>query len=514
MMQQRAEHYLELSESPSPSVDFSIEGIQVYIMQILCLVCLGRGARAWMKVGAAIRIVQGLELHMEPFKSHELPTQQDLVRLCVHTLYTMDRFSVCGSNRPMMFSDETLRALRLPSSDEISDEPNAIIRPTPKFSELWISGGRQSQRQAVLHMFTNIVVLLGKCNQYLQTGGVQGDSHFPWHPMSNLSGLVSELGKWKDKVEAEIRPHDLDISQTTSVNRFYLSWFIYHAIFVRLYRQFLPLISGSRISDDLSDPWQQETSRKCVEHAVKMSEMCDQAHAHGYSWPYFTSFCLGTACTVLIHSAYYEYAAAYKAHLENIVEKILDMRRCSHLVDYQCEMLRKMHSLHASMVRNYRSGTLVTTNLHLTQFYKRYPEGEFDQAHIPFSTLGNWMDPGLDGPDDLFAIGALPQRLSSLRGTSYTYFELPDDQPQLSRQMDPSLNFQSTTTSASFLDEGQIYSPSLMSALDGYFEFEAASASQGVPESMQTESDADIGQNLINSVLQQVSEDAYRGLEF
>lgn len=258
-------------------------------MQILCLVCLGQGARAWMKLGAAIRIVQGREMHMEAFMDHDLPIRQDLVRMCLHTLYTMDRFSVCGSNRPMMFSNETLRALRLPCSDELSGNPNTIIQTTPKFSELWVSGGSQNQRQTVLHMFTNIVVLLGRCNQYLQTGGVQGDSHFPWHPMSNLSGLVGELGKWKDKVESEITPDDLDISQTTSVNRFYLSWFIYHAIFVRLYRQFLPLISGSRVSDDVSDPWQQETSRKCVEHAERMSEMCDQAHTHGYAWPYFTS---------------------------------------------------------------------------------------------------------------------------------------------------------------------------------------------------------------------------------
>lgn len=39
-----------------------------------------------------------------------------------------------------------------------------------------------------------------------------------------------------------------------------------------------------------------------------------------------------------------------------------------------------------------------------------------------------------------------------------------------------------------------------MSALDGYFEFEATSVSQGGPDSMQTDSGEDMGQDLINSV--------------
>lgn len=92
---------------------------------------------------------------------------------------------------------------------------------------------------------------------------------------------------------------------------------------------------------------------------------------------------------MLIHAAHYESSASHKPHLVKIVEKLLDMRVQNTLVSHQvrttptylfplqlltmickCEMLRQMHRLHAVMIRNYRSGTLVTTNLHLTQFYK------------------------------------------------------------------------------------------------------------------------------------------------
>ncbi|KAH7010141.1 hypothetical protein EDB80DRAFT_714539 [Ilyonectria destructans] len=511
----QSEEYLQLAESAEDSLNLSLESIRASILQILCLLYLGHGARAWMKLGSAIRMVQGMELHKEPSRNNETTSYRDSVRLCIHTLYSMDRFSVCGSNRPMMFNDDTLRDYRLPTPDGIFGEMTVNTTGTTKFSELLTYGSSQSQPQTIMHMFTSIVVLLGKCNNYLQSGGVQGDSHFPWHPRSNLSSLVSELGKWKDRVESAIAPANLDCSQTTTVNRFYLSWFIYHLIFVRLYRQFLPLISGSTASDDSSDPWQQETSKKCVEHAARISELCAQAQIHGYSWPYFTSSCLGSAGTVLIHAAHYESSASHKPHLVNIVEKLLDMRVQNTLVSHQCEMLRQMHRLHAVMIRNYRSGTLVTTNLHLTQFYKRYPEGLFNPSHIPFSRIGDWMDTSLDGPDDIFSLGSLSQKLGSLRGKPYAYHEQLAESESSGQSTISPLGSGSMATPGSFSEASQNYPSSLMYALDGYFEFEASSSgSQAMSGNAHTDPCEGIGQDLIDSVLQQAAEDGFRGLEY
>ncbi|KAH7123314.1 hypothetical protein B0J13DRAFT_152717 [Dactylonectria estremocensis] len=510
----QTEEYLQMSESGEGSLSLSLETMQINIMQILCLLYLGHGARAWMKLGSAIRIVQGMQLHKESSRNTETTTYQDSVRLCIHTLYSMDRFSVCGTSRPMMFNDDTLRDFRLPTPDGVFGETTVNTSWATKFSELLSYDNSKTQQQTIMHMFTSICVLLGKCNNYLQSGGVQGDSHFPWHPMSNLSGLVGQLRKWKDRVESAIAPASLDCSQTTTVNRFYLSWFIYHTIFVRLYRQFLPLITGSAVSDDSSDPWQQETSRKCVEHAVAISELCVQAQMHGYSWPYFTSFCLGSAGTVLIHATHYELAIDHRPYLLNIVERILDMRDRNVLVDYQCEMLRQMHRVHAAMIRNYRSGTLVTTNLHLTQFYKRYPEGLFDPSHIPFSRIGDWMDTSLDGPDDLFSLGSLSQRLVSMRGQPYMYHKQLTESESSAKSAQSPLGTQSIA-SGSFSEASRNYPSSLMYALDGYFEFEASStASQAMSGHAQNEPCESIRQGLIDSVLQQVAEDGFRGLEY
>ncbi|KPM41910.1 hypothetical protein AK830_g4653 [Neonectria ditissima] len=504
-----------LSEPETGFLDLSLDSIQVKIMQVLCLLCLGHGARAWMKLGTAIRMVQGMELHKESAKNAPTTAYQDSVRLCIHTLYIMDRFSVCGSDRPMMINDETLRNSRLPTPDDSFGETSAITGGATRFSDLWAYSGSKSQQQTTLHMFTSITMILGKCNIYLQTGGVQGDSHFPWHPMSNLSGLVSELCKWKDRAESELVAANLDCSQTTTVNRFYLSWFIYHAIFLRLYRQFLPLISGSSSTDDSSDPWQQETSRKCLEHAVAISDLCDQAQNHGYSWPYFTLFCLGSAGTVLIHAAHYESAASHKPHLVHVIEKMLDMRSLNPLANYQCEMLRQMHRLHAVMIRNYRSGTLVVSTkatYHSPGWVIGWTQGTFYLTPVRLQIA---YSNSLDGFDDLFSLGSLPQRLSSLRGTPYRYHEQLIESDTSGQSAISPLGGPSMTTPATFSEVQQNYPSSLMYALDGYFEFEgSASGSQVVSDDTHLEPCEGIGQDFIDSVLQQVADSGFQGLEY
>jgi hypothetical protein len=258
-------------------------------VHILSYLALGRGSKVWMRLGTAIRMCLGLEMHRERPITTTVTFRRDVAYQCVHTLYLMDRFSVCGSNRPMIVDDGSLTQFRLPGvEDRVSDsDPNSYT--FLKFDELQNYSSSRNQGETILVMITTVSVLLGKCNNYLQRGGVQGDSHFPWHPMSNLSGLVSELKNWKDRIASTISFENLDCSLDTNICRFYLSWLIYHTIFVRIYRQFLPLIISGDGSGRSSNPWQQETSKKCVDNAVAIAELCEGAERHGFSWPPFSS---------------------------------------------------------------------------------------------------------------------------------------------------------------------------------------------------------------------------------
>ncbi|KAJ3547357.1 hypothetical protein NM208_g1564 [Fusarium decemcellulare] len=491
----RSEHHLQISERSTDSCDMSLNSVQALIMQVLCLLSLGRGSAAWMKIGAAIRMAQGIELQ----KQAATENGSSLKRLssahrCVLTLYMMDRFSVCGSNRPMIINDDWF------------DEPRQSSSQTDRYRLENPAGQafqKQDQGEIIQGLFADIVKLLGQSTHYLQKGGVQGDSHFPWHQHSILSTLIGDLTKWKDRTDSTISFHSLDYSNSVNVNRLCLSWFLYHAVLIRLYRQFLPLIMADRGSDYASDPWQQETSRKCVEHAITMAKLCDEATAHGYSWPFFTSFCLASAATVLIHAKYYDFATDSVFHLVAIVERLISMRSYNPLVEHQLEMLRRMYKCHSEMIREYCSGTLVTTNMHLTQFYKRYPEGEFDPSHVPFSQLGNWMDASLDGPDDLFALGSLPEKLGNLRGSPYT-FQGP---------IEPvSQTFGALPMGERRLGSHEIIST--MDSLDGYFEPDGGVYSPAtMTENPSSQGCEPMDEELLKSLLEHMEGD-YTGIEF
>ncbi|KAJ3461069.1 hypothetical protein MRS44_011936 [Fusarium solani] len=377
----QAAHHLGVSEQCADLNDMSTETVQTLTLQAMCLISLGRGSAAWMKIGTAIRMAQGMELQRQAISDHaSSPLKVNLARQCTLALYAMDRFSVCGSNRPMMISDDWVQGSRQPSDQSGLSALTRLDQPSFRNTD---------QGQVIHDLFADILRLLGQSTRYLQKGGVQGDSHFPWHQHSILSKLVGELTEWKTRVDAAIPFRTLDYSNSINVNWLCLSWFSYHAILVRLYRQFLPLIMVENASDYTSDPWQKETSRKCVEHAIKMAELCDEATGHGYSWPFFTSFCLASAATVLIHAKYYDFITGTVEYLVTIVERLITMLAENPLVELQ--------------------------------FYKRYPKGEFDPSHIPFAQPNDWMDASLDGPDDLFSLGSLPEKLSSLRGSPYTF---------------------------------------------------------------------------------------------
>lgn len=279
----QAVHHLRVSEKYVDLGIVSMETVQTLTLQVMCLISLGHGPAAWMKIGTAIRMAQGMELQRRAISDHASSLfKVDLARQITLALYAMDRFCVCGSNRPMMISDDWIQGSSQPSDQSVlSTFTTRLHQPSIQNSD---------QGQIIHHLFAEILRLLGQSTRYLQMGGVQGDSHFPWHQNSILSKLVRELTVWKTRADATTSFQTLDYSNSVNVNWLCLSWFSYHAILIRLYRQFLPLIMAENGPDYTSDPWQKETSRKCVEHAIKMAELCDEAAGHGYSWPFFTSY--------------------------------------------------------------------------------------------------------------------------------------------------------------------------------------------------------------------------------
>jgi hypothetical protein len=55
-------------------------------------------------------------------------------------------------------------------------------------------------------------------------------------------------------------------------------------------------------------------------------------------------------------------------------------------------MLRKVYICHAELVRQYHSGTLDYSNMHLHDFFERYQGSQIEHCYVSFSKADGWMD--------------------------------------------------------------------------------------------------------------------------
>ena len=196
-----------------------------------------------MRLRTAIRMIFALELHHKPFPDKASFVKKESARRRFFTCYMMDRFSVCGSKRPMFITNKSL-SFRLPSTDESISQNGETT--SCFFQELAVRQAGREQSDNVISTALDITRILGKANDYLQRGGLRGDSHFPWHPTSNLPSMVNELKTWELRISS-ITLNSIDLSNKRTTGCWFLSWFIYHVTHVRIHRPFLPVaISASR----------------------------------------------------------------------------------------------------------------------------------------------------------------------------------------------------------------------------------------------------------------------------
>lgn len=164
----------------------------------------------------------------------------------------------------MLIRDEDIN-LRLPSAE------NTFVAGLPTEASFFSPATFRSSASAMGSIssetaFMGILSLLGKATSYLQTGGVKGDTHFPWHANSKLASLRGELAIWYQSVARHY--HTPGSFENLQNGTDLLAVQIYHLIHCLLFREFLPVnyqpegISGSSAAN-----WQAETIEACLSHA-------------------------------------------------------------------------------------------------------------------------------------------------------------------------------------------------------------------------------------------------------
>lgn len=237
-------------------------------------------------------------------------------------------------------------------------------------------------------LLIDIIRILGITNRYLATGGVKGDSHFPWHSMSTLSKIRQELDIWGAGVQ------DVFISVESLFNHpesttLFLSKLIYHLIHCLIYRPFLPLDLAELRGTGQHQSWQIEATNLCFLHSNAIVELVEFGRNTSLTeWPAFISHCVCTAGTVHVHGVHYKglEGEVFSSSADFLAKEMQQMSWLRHFwagVQHQRELLQTVYTCHSELVRNLANSTMrYSPVFHLEDFFDRYMGISVDGSHV------------------------------------------------------------------------------------------------------------------------------------
>lgn len=372
----------------------TIEHLQALLLLTMAAFQSGRGKKSYMLLGHAISMAFALSLHRElPGQLRIAPSEREGRRKLFWTCYLMDRFTVSGSKRPSLISDESI-SLRLPAW-------------LPHGSHLWVDGnffpngsslpyaaGIANAGQGSGAMLVEIVRVLGVTNRYLATGGVKGDSHFPWHAQSTLSRIRSDLDYWAANTSDAFTSLEALFGQPDS-STLVLSKLIYHLIHCLIYRPFLPVDLAELSGTGQHQSWQIEATNLCFLHANAIAELVEIGKSTSIvDWPSFVGYCVCTAGTVHVHGAHYmslregDVFSNSAELLSREIAQLFELRFAWAGVHHQRETLQTVYSSHSQLVKSLATSPMrFSPVFQMEDFFDRYPGSYIDGAHVTFSDV-------------------------------------------------------------------------------------------------------------------------------
>ncbi|KAL4935189.1 type I 3-dehydroquinase-domain-containing protein [Aspergillus oleicola] len=365
----------------------SIENLQTLLLLSQTFYAYGCGKKAYMTLGNAVSMVLALDLYRELPASHPaLPPECEMRRRLFWSVYVMDRFLTCGSKRPCLIADHSI-VVRLPASNPSGSDPGDVFNPVGP--NIPYSSDRRKTAGSCSALLVDIARILGVTHRYLAAGGVKGDSHFPWHALSNLSKIRQELDLWAAGT------HDLFASIEALFGHpestlLLLSKLIYHLVHCLLYRPFLPIDLAELRGSGQHQSWQIEATTLCFSHANAVAELVELArHAPRIEWPDLVAYCLTVAGTVHIHGVHYhgrrdgEVFASSPDFLTREMHQLAWLRQSWTGVQHHRDLLTTLSACHADLVRTLAARPVrFAPVFHLEDFLERYPGLVVDGGHV------------------------------------------------------------------------------------------------------------------------------------
>ncbi|KAF2013770.1 hypothetical protein BU24DRAFT_246501 [Aaosphaeria arxii CBS 175.79] len=371
----------------------SIECLQTLMLLAQASFQNGKGKKTFMLLTSAISMVIALDLHRElPINLKVTPMEREGRRRLFWSCYLMDRFSATGSKRPSLIADESI-VLRLPSWQL---HPGAMLLEGdyfPNGSNLQYMAGSGKGAQGSMGMLIGIAKVLGITNRYLAAGGVKGDSHFPWHSLSNLSKIRQELDIWASDTQDTFTTIESLFGQPDSTI-LVLSKLVYHLIHCLIYRPFLPVDLAELSGTSQHQSWQIEATNLCFLHANAIAELVEIGRASSLlDWPAFVGYCVCTAGTIHVHGAHYpgregEVFSVSPEFLSREMNQLSELRFLWAGAQHQRDTLQTIYGCHTELVKSLASNPIrFSPVFQLEDFFDRYPGQIFDGAHVTFTDI-------------------------------------------------------------------------------------------------------------------------------
>ncbi|KAH6639644.1 fungal-specific transcription factor domain-containing protein [Boeremia exigua] len=413
----------------------SIEALQTLMLLAQASFQLGKGKKTFMLLNAATSMAFALDLHRElPQGMKVTPAEREGRRRLFWSCYLMDRFAASGSKRPSLVTDESI-VLRLPSWQL---HPSAMLLEGdyfPNGQNLQYMGGSGKAGQGSMGMLIGIARILGITNRYLAAGGVKGDSHFPWHSLSNLSKIRQELDIWASDTQDTFTSIEALFGQPDSTI-LVLSKLVYHLIHCLIYRPFLPVDLAELSGTSQHQPWQIEATNLCFLHANAIAELVEIGRASSIiDWPAFVGYCVCTAGTIHVHGAHYparegEVFSVSAEFLSREMQQLSELRFIWAGAQHQRETLQTIYGCHTELVTSLASNPMrFSPVFQLDDFFDRYPGQVFDGSHVTF------LDIQVESIHESLATYNIEQRNnmyvnSGIVGNSHGYQQQQHTQPQ------------------------------------------------------------------------------------
>ncbi|KAI9751366.1 MAG: hypothetical protein M4579_006107 [Chaenotheca gracillima] len=390
----------------------SIETLQTLLMLCIAFFSVGKGRRVHMLLSIAIGMTIALELHREAPQEAELtPLERETRRRLFWTCYLMDRFMPCGSKRPSLISDRSI-SLRLPSSTPYHSNQPADADFFWDSSNLQQMSEHNVRNRGFPGNLIEIAQILGATNQYLAAGGVKGDSHFPWHSLSNVSKIRQRLDMWASTAQ-EVFATTGTLSDSPESTTALLSRLIYHTIYCLIFRPFLPIDLAELSRGGQHQSWQIQATKLCFSHANAIADLVESAaSSSGMEWSSFTGYCVCTAATVHIHGVHYKgkEAEAFSSSGNNLSLEMRQLSRITSLwagVQRQEELLQRIYSLHSDLVRTIACNPVQNAPVfNIEDFFDRYPGQYLDGSYVTYA------DVDVRSADESDAIFGMPRKAS------------------------------------------------------------------------------------------------------